>query len=353
MDDMLKVLIVEDDETKIQEWNDAITAHNADAAAKGFVIEYISAKSARDAKRQIELHWFDAVIVDLRLETEPGVSEANNDGNELVRQILAAQPVGLVVFTGQRSEADEASYGTPQVKVMDKGDGLDQVFKWLTDNRDVFQRLRAAKAAFNREAAKIFFQSIWPRWKHWTVGGPDDAALTEILARHMVAHVHDSLLSAGGDTTHPEEAYFVPPLKSRLDTGDMLDYDDRTWIVVTPRCDLAREPQIKTVVLAACEDVSDQWNKLVADKKGGAIQKFTQHNRSPKQHFLAPMQLGNTKRGPWMVQFHDIRSIPTQEALTDLVGLRFASLSSLFIPSLVERFGAYFSRIGTPDLSTE
>lgn len=54
-----------------------------------------------------------------------------------------------------------------------------------------------------------------------------------------------------------------------------------------------------------------------------------------------------------MVQFHNLKAITAEQAFNELTGLRFASLSPLFIPSLVERFGAYFSRIGTPDYSSD
>ncbi len=353
----LKVLIVEDEDSKIAEWNDAISAHNADAENKGFFVEIVPAKAVSEAKLQLERHRFDAAVVDLRLQMEVGVAEINSQGNELVRHVIAVQPIGVVVFTGQKSDAEADSYGTPQVRVMDKGDGFEQIFKWLSDNKDVFLRLRGAKAAFNRETAKIFFQSIWPRWSHWTnAGGKNGPELTEVVARHVVAHVHDALLSAGGDATHPEESYFVPPLKSRLDTGDLVDYEGGVWIVVTPRCDLANEGKVTTVLLAFCADISTTWNtlaKATSASAAGDINKLIQHKHQPKQHFLFPMRdQKSAQRGPWMVEFHNIRALPAGQAIKDLTPLRFASLSPLFVPSLVERFGGYFSRIGTPAYSS-
>ncbi|MGB3840568.1 MAG: histidine kinase [Rhodanobacter sp.] len=352
---ILEVLIVEDDDSKIDEWNDAITAHNADAENKGFQVEHVVSKSVSDAKRKLDFHRFDAAVVDLRLQIEEGVTENNSHGNELVRHIIATQPLGVVVHTGQQSEADRDGYGVPQVQVMDKGDGLDQVFEWLNKHMDMFLQLRMVRAAFDRETAKVFFRSIWPRWKHWTDGRAGNGiALADIVARHVVAHVHDALLSAGGDSTHPEESYFVPPLKSRLDTGDLLDRDGKTWIVVSPRCDLANEGKVNTILLAACDDISGKWRELTDSKKEKECAKLIQHERSPKQHFLFPLRdLNSNQRGPWMIQFHDILALPAEQALKELPSHRFASLSPLFVPSLVERFGGYFSRIGTPSFSSD
>ncbi|WP_081745653.1 histidine kinase [Bordetella petrii] len=353
----LKVLVVEDEDSKLQEWDDAINAHNADAENTGFYIEIVTSKSVADAKLLLDLYRLDAVVVDLRLQVEPGVADNNDHGNELVRHILAVQPLGVVVYTGQRAEADIEGYGCGQVRVMDKGDGLPPVFAWLAENKDVFLRLRGAKGAFNRETAKVFFQSIWPRWSYWTKDAGEGTDLTEVVARHVVAHVHDSLLTAGGDATHAEEAYFVPPLKSRLDTGDLVDYEGRAWVVVTPRCDLAHEGKVETVLLAACEDISAKWDELSRAGSNGAkdkLRKLIQHDGGQhKRHFLHPMiDVNANRKGPWLVQFDNLKSLPAGQAIRELAPLRFASLAPLFVPSLVERFGAYFSRIGTPDYSS-
>lgn len=47
----------------------------------------------------------------------------------------------------------------------------------------------------------------------------------------------------------------------------------------------------------------------------------------------------------------DLVGTNTAEARSDLSEFRVATLSNEFVPSLVERLGAYFSRIGTPDYS--
>ncbi len=351
---ILKMLIVEDEDSKLDEWRDAIDAHNADAERQGYSISYVSAKTVNHAKELLEWHRFDAAVVDLRLQKEVGVADNNSDGNLVVRYLVSLQPMGVAVYTGQSADAEVDSYESSQVKVMDKGDGFDQVFEWLRTNLEVFVKLRGVKAIYNRETAKIFYRSIWPRWQNWSNSGGD---LTEVVARHMIAHVHDALLIAGGDSTHPEEAYFIPPMKNRLDTGDLVNYKDRIWIVVSPRCDLANEGKVKTILIAACEDISTQWTALEeadSNSSKAKINKIIQHNGSPKQHFLLPMRdLSAQKKGPWMVQFDDICALAPDVALGELLPNRIASLSPMFVPSLVERFGGYFSRIGTPGLSSE
>jgi hypothetical protein len=351
----LNVLLVEDEDTKIAEWNDAVLAHNVDVGNKGFYVESISRKTAASAKHSLEMHSFDAIVIDLRLQLEEGVLNNNSDGNDVLKYVVENQPIGVVIYTGQQGDADFDANKSPQVEVMDKGDGLYQVFEWLSTNKEVFLGLRGARAAISRETAKIFYRSIWPRWAHWNNGYQGASGLTEVVARHVVAHVHDALLHAGGEVAHPEESYFVPPLKPRLDTGDLVrDQDGIVWVVVTPRCDLANSGKVNTILLAQCEDISSKWETgpNVSGTKEKNMKKLIQHEAMPKQHFLFPMRdVKNVSHGPWMVQFHHLKALPLDEAITNLTSKRFASISPMFIPSLVERFGAYFSRIGTPNYS--
>jgi hypothetical protein len=51
---ILKALIVEDDDSRMSEWNDAITAHHADAGNKGFQIDHVVCKPVPDAKRKLD-----------------------------------------------------------------------------------------------------------------------------------------------------------------------------------------------------------------------------------------------------------------------------------------------------------
>lgn len=341
----LQVLLVEDQDINIEAWQDKASSHNSDAAAKGFIVETATCKSVTDAQKILQTRKPDAVVVDLRLQTE-GVAEPNDHGNALVKYALKTHPVAIAIYTGQGQEAEVD--GCPQVEVFDRGNGLDPVFDWLARQRDMLLQLRVTRDSVEREMARIFFQSIWPRWSHWMKDIEGDVG--PMLARHVVAHVHDALLDAGGGLAHPEETYFLPPIKDRLDTGDLIKNDNDLWIVVTPRCDLANAGKVVTVLVARCVDISEQWNGKPSKSK----YKLSQHDNAAKQHFLPPMlDLDGTQIGPWFVLFHDLQAIAIAEVEEKLTARRWASLAPQFVPSLVERFGAYFSRIGTPALSTD
>ncbi|XDF35146.1 hypothetical protein RBH89_23515 [Paracidovorax avenae] len=341
----LQVLLVEDQDSNIEAWQDKAASHNADAEAKGFSIETTVARSVAEAHVVLQSRKLDAIVVDLRLQTVDH-AEPNDHGNALVRHAHSKHPVAIAIYTGQGQEAEVDEY--PQVEVFDRGNGLDPVFDWLDRQRDMLLHLRGTRHAVERETARIFFASIWPRWTHWMKDQKNGVA--PMLARHVIAHIHDTLLDADGGAAHPEETYFVPPLKERLDTGDLIKDGAGLWIVVTPRCDLATAGKVATVVVAKCVDISERWN----GKSTKEQHKLSQHDNAAKQHFLPPLLDRNGKQiGPWFVQFHELRAVPVADVPKELTANRWASLTPQFVPSLVERFGAYFSRIGTPTFSSE
>lgn len=342
---VLQVLLVEDQDSNIDSWMDRAEFYNADADKRGFSVATLTAKSVFEAKSCLANNKIDAVVVDLRLQ--PNAQDQPNDhGNSLVRYAYQTHPVAIAIYTGQGQEAETEQY--PQVEVFDRGDGVDQVFEWLDRQRPMLMKLQSTREAIERETARVFFKAIWPRWTHWAANDPD--IFSPMLARHVVAHIHDALLDADGGCAHPEETYFLPPIKDRLDTGDLIKKADGLWIVVTPRCDLASPNKVTSVLVAKCLDISDRWRAAKPKEKN----KVAQHDGSAKLHFLPQLlDAAGLPLGPWFAQFNELKAIPIAEVPTELSNHRWASLTPQFVPSLVERFGAYFGRIGTPNFSSE
>jgi hypothetical protein len=184
------------------------------------------------------------------------------------------------------------------------------------------------------------------------------------VTRHLVSHLHAGLLEASGGVVHPEEYYFVPPMNSkRVSTGDLIRRPDgKVEIVVTPRCDIEHADKSTTVQLAECEDKSADWARMENDLKDPdakkvqkakeAASRWRQHRLKSVLHFL-PQMMGEdgAPAGPWFIRFDRIRSVDRDDRVLDeLNKQRFASITSEFLPSVVERLGNFFSRIGTPDL---
>jgi len=393
MDKSIRLLIVEDDEHETKTWKLQIDQHNVVAAeSNGFTLRETFVSTKKEAIDLIANSDFDAAIVDLGLATGGNHKEANSDGNDVVEALEKSELAIVIIYTGQPGDAISKEKRGPEVVVIAKledGDGSKKVLARLTESAPMILTIRAAEETIKSEMAALFSKSIWPRWKFWLDKKVDpDAIVTEAVTRHMASHVYAALLAKNGQKALSEEWYFVPPVRQGLRTGDLVDISEYTnqpssvGIVITPRCDLADNPgsNKETYQIAVCEDISADWNdrygkysatqaeKPKEDANKEAVQKWEeklkntknslgsliQHRSKSNCHFLHQMRLTDGSfLGPYFVRFDKIMTIERQsENGKKLAESKpFASVAPEFLPSLVERLGTYFSRIGTPDFS--
>lgn len=387
----IRLLIVEDDENETKTWKMQIEQHTAIAQDSGdFKLLVTYASTREQALLLIQNSDFDAAIVDLNLATVAGHKEDNADGNEVIDALEKSELAVVIVYTGQ---PNDATFSGPKVKVISKagpeGDGTKDVLAHLAESAPMILTIRAAEETIKGEMAALFSKSIWPRWKLWLNGNQEpNSAVTAAVTRHLASHVYAALLAKNGQKALSEEWYFVPPIREGLRTGDLVEISDykigkfKFGIVITPRCDLADNPgSLKdTYQIAACEDISAEWGKrhvayttaLAAkpndqhnseaakewkdkfDKAQSNLRSLIQHRSKSNCHFLHQMRLtdGST-RGPFFVRFDRIMTFDREsdEGKALASSNPFASVAPEFLPSMVERLGTYFSRIGTPDFS--
>lgn len=343
----VRVLLVEDDEDLTNSWKNSIELRNADSAD----VEIIPtcARSYEEAIQSLDEKRFDAAVVDLRLKIQETGGQHNQQGNEVVAAAVK-EAMPTVIYTGQPEEASSFAEA-PKVRVIDKGEPFDHVLDWLINEAPLIKQMQNIQTAIRTDMATVFQSYVWPRWSNWMEDAGDATDLQQAMTRHFVSHMHAKLIHVSGQA-HPEEWYFAPPVSSeKISTGDIFRFDDgKVEILVTPRCDMERVKPGDTIQLAECEDISAKWAGSAANKRKSIIK----HNDgNPRCHFLPQMKGddGNLT-GPWLVKFDRIRSIEkTVDESEKLKGKRFAALTPEFLPSMVERLGIFFSRIGTPDHS--
>jgi hypothetical protein len=176
----------------------------------------------------------------------------------------------------------------------------------------------------------------------------------------VVTHIAELLGIDDGENAlwHPYECYIRPALlDDRTHTGDIFQLDERLWVVLTPQCDMAND-NVSEILLAAINLGRPDWDAMVGDLgKGGLSNKRVEardkyfrrlinQNIEVSQHFLPPLQAGP----PLMVQFTELAMRPLAE-LNASLGAREASVAPAFLPNLIQRFGAYMSRTGQPDIA--
>lgn len=382
----IKILVVEDDKATLRQWGMEIELRNAEEKETGIWFDLKTATSASDAQTLLEDYDFDVAIVDINLKSPSGLA-ANKDGNLVIDAVLKSELAVVAVFSGEPAGSAEPPVWAKNVHVFAKGNGgMKAVMTWLADQMPMIVQIKVAKKQIRGEMVKLFTRSIWPRWNQWITGAElhaDGNFVSEALTRHLTAHMYGIFLEKSKHKVHPEEWYFIPAIREGLRTGDLIKRRDGVVeILVTPRCDLAREGKNESLQLAECRDVSTEWDAAEAkvreaeaeyagDQSGDAdivaklkknagdarskFRQFSQHRgNSSVFHFLPRLSLNDgTSLGPFMINFDKIRSVPRKdgELVKQLEEGKFAAITPEFLPSVIERLGAYFSRFGTPDYS--
>lgn len=375
MSEIIRVLIVEDQIAEQEAWRNVIELHNSDSEAVQVNPQF--AASLAEAESCLSKERYDAAIVDIRLD-QPGVTEPNSDGNEVIRRICEMGLMVVAALTGESKLVDLENIKVFTKGSADVGDGTDAALKWLLEQAPLISAVRSAHDLIQQQLAVLFHHSVWPRWKRWVEKGTDGGVELP-LARHLISHVHATLLEKQGHRVHPEEWYFIPPVREGIRTGDVVRTSNAGFeIVVSPRCDLSEKSAVTHILFAKCTCVVTEWNELVgkvdagqnelnranSGNRSGAektlrkaqedLRRFTQHNKNTNAvHFLPQACLEDgTEFGPVLVNFDQIRSVEKESVeAKELQKKRVAAISPEFLPSLVERLGSYLSRIGSPDYS--
>lgn len=359
------LLFVEDREEQHMLFRDAIGDWNAANAERRQAFDCHIVSNFADAITAFERTRFDGALVDLRLPDKVPDQASEPLGNELARKGLRENGIPVAIITALKQELDPELEKSPTVRVFDKGD--DDPYKaaveWFGAQWEMMEVLSATRSQIRRISAQLFSDRVWPRWSDYKdAAGNSAASLAPMVTRQFVWHMGEFLgvASESGELWHPFESWLCPPLQpDRPDTGDVFSLDGTLWVVLSPPCDMANN-KISDVLLARCDlDAVGDWQpkidkfRLATDeaqkeKIRGYFRRLTNQG-SPSEHFLPPLP-GDGR--PLMVQFANVTTRPMRE-LHDRLSDRRASVTAPFLANLTQRFGAYISRVGQPNLDVE
>jgi CheY-like chemotaxis protein len=352
------MLHVEDDPQNQASLVDAIEKWNDKFKAAGKRLDVIHAASAEAANVAAERSRIDCALLDLRLPEQPDDKPAAQTGRNLVKNLLTSRGIPMAVISGHPKDFDlEASAGG-LIKTFDKGDadGYEKAVDWLGQQWQMLQVLADARAAIDQTTSEVFVKRIWPQWQALLdLAGANTGRMATIVSRQYMSHAAELLGTdrPGNEPWHPFESFIIPPvLDHRAHTGDIFEIDGVLWIVLTPPCDMA-EDNGGVVLLAQCEVDNGKYNlKLAAFRKNRsndnatAIRNYVNQNISSANHFLPPLP---NSENPTIVNFRELRVIGREDLAGHLANRR-ASVSMPFLPNLIQRFGAFLTRTGQPNI---
>jgi hypothetical protein len=352
-----RLLLVDDDKGQLTLLREAIADWNAVNENERFEHEiaetYDAAVSALNKTR------FDGALLDLRL---PG-GAGEFPGESLAQICFTEYGIPAGIISGNPAHFDKSKFNG-MIEVFDKvdSDSYEKAVSWFGGLSHMMTILGGTRKKIQRLGASVFSLRVWPRWSEYAaLKGIDSEQLTGIVSRQYASHIADILGIDSEENVkwHPFENYVVPALlEDRPHTGDIFKLDGGLWIVLTPQCDMATQ-KAATVLLAHCEPKPErtEWEKYVAflqpgvsaTKKAEAEKFFSRlvNQFEAAQHFLPP--LGDS--GPLIVEFKNLRTVPFAD-LKGMLSNRIASVATPFLGNLTQRFGAYISRMGQPNIDT-
>ena len=356
------ILVVEDEDRMITLTNDALDGWNDANKAKGRCFKAEIAKSPEGAARELYFRKIDCALVDLRLppdecteRTDPG------NGNRLAAALLRETGIPVAIISGHTGEADPDLLGESTVRAFEKADdGYEQAVDWLAQQWELMDALRVVRQRLEQSTAEVFARRIWPNWSRMTDDmGHDGERLATAIARQYASHTAE-FLGQDDDDWHPSENFIVPSyIADRAHTGDIFALNDGYWIVLTPQCDMATG-KVPNALLAKCSLGVRGWEERLKTLGDGASNNkrkqaakishdLVNQNLSSSVHFLPPIPKEDK---PLLVQFGKIQTMSLRE-LNQLLDARVASVSPPFLSNLVQRFGAFISRTGQPNINVE
>lgn len=361
------VLFVEDDPAQQDAFQTAVSDWNKKNAESGRQFDYEIAPSVDEAERHLTRGRYDAAIFDLRVKaTGSSSTRAEPAGNALAMRAMRERGIPVAIMTADASVLDDEVRKAGKAEIFDKnaerndiGNAFDNAIAWLASLWSMMGVLHAARQRIDSSAADIFLRRLWPRWSSFADLEGNGADLPGIVTRQYVSHIAELLGMDGPEsvTWHPFEAYVHPALlENRAHTGDIFKIDDELWIVLTPQCDMATK-KAPNVILVRCSRGVEKWAENVEALRAAAsnnqrkdpltfLTNQVNQNVGSGKHFLPPLP-GEVE--PLEVKFSSMRAMPMSE-INDRLKERLASVAPPFLGNVVQRFGAYISRVGQPNI---
>jgi hypothetical protein len=308
---------------------------------------------------------FDCALFDLRLPASDAGGRPASDAGKVLAEIgLRTFGIPVAVISGNPSDLGSVLGQSTLVKswVKDGEASYNSAIEWFANLWDMMEILAAVRMRIQTSGADIFVRRVWPRWEEFKkLKTAKNEDITPIITRQYASHIAELLGIENSENPawHPFENYISPALlDDRGHTGDIFRFEEELWVILTPQCDMANR-KIKNVILAHCTFSGfDNWNANLAklldsveadtaapEKVARYFKNLVNQNEEPSKHFLPPIEEGR----PLFVDFKDVMTMSLTEIDRSL-GLRIASVAPPFLPNLTQRFGAYISRIGQPNI---
>jgi len=360
-DNMLRLLIVEDNEEQIKLYKDTIDEFNAGSNIK---INIEIGNNLEEGLKQIRTNDFDAAIIDLRLGSE----DMTGKGKQIIKEIKSNLRFPVFILTAYPGDLDEdLKKENVFYKVYEQT--RKDTIEVLEEMTDVYKtgitKIMGRRGIIEETLQKVFWRNIVINMEYWKKEVENKDKIEKVLSRHILAHLVESLkLTEEGEfeKCHPAEVYIMPPVKKDFSTGDILK--DKTleeyFLILTPACDMELRKQGDNIIKRNADKII--LAKLIKFNQVQEVKAYIE-NQSNKKKKEVKEYIKNTKKGRYhylpsfgsripgfLIDFQGINQINPQGLDTYN---RVASIDEPFLKNIIARFTSYYARQGSPDLDTD
>ncbi|HRK98464.1 MAG TPA: hypothetical protein PLE43_08330 [Alphaproteobacteria bacterium] len=358
------ILLLEDDQGQFDAYQQALSDDGLDSS-----YNLLHAKNRQEAKNLIQNNTVNAAVLDLKVPEDESSEASVSTGTKYLEELLEEKQFPIIVVSANITSLSDDSDKLPKHLVkMNRETGVHsnafQHFETIKDLLDISPLFPETLKDINRE----FQEAFWEMWGNWDEINTRFSALNSdktktFLKRYVCSHLIEKWMANDlFNEMHHTEFYTYPPLKDRIHTGDILELDNTPWIVMTAPCNLSNGDYPENLTLLKCQPVEfQQYNDVIKPFRDNLDENKKEKQRKVVKRFFTEPPTSKHYLPPWSkngkavnVLFKEIKTVPFAESdRDDLKSKRIATLSYHFLPYLLQRYGAYVSRIGQSEISTE
>lgn len=351
MDNNLNLLYLEDDLNDIKTFEDTIKRYNVENEKN---VSYSICNTLEEAKTQLldRNVVFDAVIIDIKLNNEPG---KGNEAANIIESFLLRIP--CVAFTGT---PDDVNSDLIIEKFTKATSSIEDVLNYLYDIKKTgLINILGSNGQLEKYLSQIYNNNIKFNINSWLANGIKNSDLTEKSLLRHISYCVIELINKDFEYSLPEEIYISPLISNNITTGSILksrDSSNQFFIVLSPECDLVVRQgtgKPKTDFVLLCQIDSLKLHERLKDiskeskEKYNEIKKYVTNNSGGALHFLPKTNILDDS----LINFRKVLTVPYEK-----INSSFELICKIAYPytkDIVSRFSAYYSRQGQPDFNFE
>lgn len=361
---VFNILLLEDDQDQRNAYAQSLSDDGLESS-----YNLLHADNVQSAKKIIDENQINAAILDLNVPESPHSEAVFTNGASYLKELISEKQFPVIVISANIASLSDDD-GLPKHLIkMDRQTGVhSHAFKHFEKIKDLLEIAPLLPETL-KDISSEFQEAFWKMWGHWNeinarFSTQDFEKTKTFLKRYVCSHLFEKWMANDVfNKMHHTEFYTYPPLKDRIHTGDILELDGVHWIVMTAPCNLSNKDYPENLTLLKCQSIEfdaeyakitkpfiENLDDTKKDKQRDAVTRFFTAPPASK-HYLPPW----SKDGkPFYVLFKEIKTVSFSEPCrNDLKSNRVATLSYHFLPYLLQRYGAYVSRIGQSEISTE